>query len=72
MPVRGLIHYALEVPDPVVGETFYRDFGLREARSATPGSNSIQLETGRTAGELILLRGSPQAPAPPGAGCAWR
>jgi catechol 2,3-dioxygenase-like lactoylglutathione lyase family enzyme len=58
MPVRGLIHYALEVPAPVVGETFYRDFGLREARSATPGSNSIQLETGRTAGELILYEGA--------------
>jgi hypothetical protein len=29
MAVKGLIHYALEVPDPVVGETFHRDFGLK-------------------------------------------
>ncbi len=28
MAVRVLLHYALEVPDPAVGETFYRDFGL--------------------------------------------
>ncbi len=28
MPVRALLHYALEVPDPTVGETFYRTFGL--------------------------------------------
>jgi catechol 2,3-dioxygenase-like lactoylglutathione lyase family enzyme len=28
MPVRALLHYALEVPDPAAGETFYRTFGL--------------------------------------------
>jgi hypothetical protein len=28
MPVRALLHYALEVPDQAVGETFYRTFGL--------------------------------------------
>jgi hypothetical protein len=28
MAVRSLLHYALEVPDPTVGETFYRTFGL--------------------------------------------
>jgi catechol 2,3-dioxygenase-like lactoylglutathione lyase family enzyme len=28
MPVRALLHYALEVPDQTVGETFYRTFGL--------------------------------------------
>ncbi|HEV8308662.1 MAG TPA: VOC family protein [Methylomirabilota bacterium] len=28
MPVRALLHYALEVPDQTVGEKFYRHFGL--------------------------------------------
>ncbi len=28
MPVRALLHYALEVPDQTVGEKFYRTFGL--------------------------------------------
>ena len=28
MAVRSLLHYALEVPDPTVGETFDRSFGL--------------------------------------------
>lgn len=28
MAVRSLLHYALEVPDQTVGETFYRSFGL--------------------------------------------
>jgi catechol 2,3-dioxygenase-like lactoylglutathione lyase family enzyme len=28
MAVKALLHYALEVPDQTVGETFYRDFGL--------------------------------------------
>ena len=28
MPVRALLHYALEVPDQAVGEKFYRAFGL--------------------------------------------
>ena len=42
MPVKGLILYALEVPDPVVGETFYRDFGLTESGSK---GNSLELAT---------------------------
>ena len=28
MPVRALLHYALEIPDQTVGEKFYRAFGL--------------------------------------------
>ena len=44
MTVKGLIHYALEAPDPVVGETFHRDFGLQEADSR---GNTIQLKTSR-------------------------
>jgi hypothetical protein len=31
MAVRSLLHYALEVPDPTVGETFCRSFGLVDA-----------------------------------------
>jgi len=54
MPVKGLIHYALEVPDPVVGETFYRDFGLKESESK---GNSLNLQTSRGSGELLLFEG---------------
>ena len=28
MAVRSFLHYALEVPDPTVGQRFYEDFGL--------------------------------------------
>ena len=31
MPVRALLHYALEVPDQATGQTYYRDFGLEDA-----------------------------------------
>lgn len=54
MPVKGLIHYALEVPDPVEGETFYRDFGLQTTDSR---GNSIGLQTTRGSGELLLYEG---------------
>ena len=30
MPVRSLLHYALEVPDQSVGQSYYRDFGLAD------------------------------------------
>jgi hypothetical protein len=54
MPVKGLIHYALEVPDPVVGETFYRDFILKDSESR---GNSLKLQTSRGSGELLLFEG---------------
>src|SRR6266508_4044982 len=54
MPVRGLIHYALEVPDPVAGETFYRDFGLQQAEG---GRNNLRLKTQHGSGDLILYEG---------------
>jgi catechol 2,3-dioxygenase-like lactoylglutathione lyase family enzyme len=54
MPVKGLLHYALEVPDPVVGETFYRDFGLVQAGSQ---GNRLQLRTGAGSGEVQLYEG---------------
>jgi catechol 2,3-dioxygenase-like lactoylglutathione lyase family enzyme len=54
MAVKGLIYYALEVPDPTVGEAFYRDFGLRGAESL---GNALQLEAGRGAGGPLLFAG---------------
>lgn len=54
MPARGLIHYALQVPDPVLGETFYRDFGLVDAETR---GNLIQMRTSRGSGELQLYEG---------------
>jgi hypothetical protein len=30
MPVRALRHDALELPDPSIGEQFYRNFGLTD------------------------------------------
>lgn len=37
MPVKSLLHYALEVPDQTIGEKFYRNFGLTQA-SARDGA----------------------------------
>jgi catechol 2,3-dioxygenase-like lactoylglutathione lyase family enzyme len=54
MAVKGLIHYALEVPDPAKGEAFYRDFGLR---SAEGGGAAARLEAGRGGGGLLLYEG---------------
>lgn len=54
MPVKGLIHYALEVPDPVVGQTFYKDFGLHQVGSQ---GSSLQLKTAQGSGELMLYEG---------------
>jgi catechol 2,3-dioxygenase-like lactoylglutathione lyase family enzyme len=54
MAVKGLIHYALEVPDPAVGAAFYRDFGLQGSERH---GNSLQLETSRGAGGLQLFEG---------------
>ena len=54
MAVKGLIHYALEVPDPAKGEAFYRDFGLTTAEG---GGNALRLEAGRGGGGLLLFEG---------------
>ena len=45
MPVRGLLHYALEVPDPTLGEKSCRTFGLVESSWITllPGILSSHL-----------------------------
>ena len=37
MPVKSVLHYALEVPDQTIGEKFYRNFGLAQA-SARDGA----------------------------------
>jgi catechol 2,3-dioxygenase-like lactoylglutathione lyase family enzyme len=54
MPVKGLIHYALEVPKANTWEKFYQDFGLEETDSR---GNSIQFKTSRGSGELLLYEG---------------
>ncbi|HTO81530.1 MAG TPA: VOC family protein [Methylomirabilota bacterium] len=54
MAVKGLIHYALEVPDPAKGAAFYRDFGLA---AADGGGAALRLEAGRGAGALLLYAG---------------
>ena len=51
MPVKGLIHYALEVPDAVVGETFYKDFGLQSGEGQ---GNSLTMRTARGTSDLLL------------------
>ena len=57
MPVRALLHYALEVPDQTVGETFYRTFGLVD-RPARDGA--VHLHPGGLGRECTLLYGGPK------------
>jgi catechol 2,3-dioxygenase-like lactoylglutathione lyase family enzyme len=57
MPVRALLHYALEVPDQTVGETFYRTFGLM-GRPARDGA--VHLHPGGLGRECTLLYGGPK------------
>ena len=56
MAVKGLIHYALEVPDPAKGEAFYRDFGLHAAEGGSNGA-AVRLAAGRGCGGLLLYEG---------------
>ena len=64
MPVRALLHYALEVPDQTVGETFYRTFGLVD-QPARDGA--VHLRPGGLGRECTLaLRRAEEAPPPPG------
>ncbi|MGH2780254.1 MAG: hypothetical protein ACREK9_17840 [Candidatus Rokuibacteriota bacterium] len=55
MPVRAPLHYALEVPDPAVGERFYEVFGL----TGTGGSrdSAVHLRPAPLAREAVLLYG---------------
>jgi catechol 2,3-dioxygenase-like lactoylglutathione lyase family enzyme len=54
MAVKGLIHYALEVPDPAKGAAFYRDFGLHAGES---GGAAVRPEAGRGGGGPLLFEG---------------
>jgi catechol 2,3-dioxygenase-like lactoylglutathione lyase family enzyme len=57
MPVRALLHYALEVPDQTVGETFYRTFGLIGA----PGrDDAVHLRPAGVDRDCTLLYGGPR------------
>jgi len=57
MPVRSLIHYALEVPDQQVGQRFYQDFGFEDATGA---SNAVKLRPKPLAREQIFLYAGPK------------
>ena len=57
MPVRALLHYALEVPDQTVGETFYRAFGLVD-QPARDGA--VHLHPGGLGRACTLLYGGPK------------
>ncbi|HEV8458957.1 MAG TPA: VOC family protein, partial [Methylomirabilota bacterium] len=57
MPVRALLHYALEVPDQSVGQKFYRDFGLVDA---TGRDNAVRLRPAPLSREAVLLYPGPK------------
>jgi hypothetical protein len=57
MPVRAPLHYALEVPDQTVGETFYRTFGLVD-QPARDGA--VHLRPGDLGRACTLLYGGPR------------
>jgi catechol 2,3-dioxygenase-like lactoylglutathione lyase family enzyme len=54
MPVRSLLHYALDVPDQTRGQRYYMDFGLRDA---TGGSDAVRLRPGAVGRDQVLLYG---------------
>jgi catechol 2,3-dioxygenase-like lactoylglutathione lyase family enzyme len=52
MAVRAFLHYALEVPDPAVGQRYYQDFGLVDV----PGrGDAARLRPARQEREAVLL-----------------
>ncbi|HXG04857.1 MAG TPA: VOC family protein [Candidatus Binatia bacterium] len=57
MPVRALLHYALEVPDQQKGETFYRLFGLAEAGAR---GDVVALRPAPLKREAVLLYPGPR------------
>jgi len=57
VPVRSLLHYALEVPDQQVGQRFYVDFGFEDATGA---ANAVKLRPRVLAREQILLYEGPR------------
>lgn len=57
MPVRALLHYALEVPDQRVGEKFYRKFGLVEGQAR---GEKFSLRPAKIHQEVVLLYPGPR------------
>ena len=57
MSVTSFLHYALEVPDPALGQRYYRDFGLVEAGSR---GDAVQLRPARQARESVMLYAGPR------------
>ena len=57
MAVRSFLHYALEVPDQTVGQTYYHDFGLVDA---TGGSEAVRLKPARQTREAVMLYAGPR------------
>jgi catechol 2,3-dioxygenase-like lactoylglutathione lyase family enzyme len=57
MPVRALLHYALEVPDVSVGERFYQNFGLTDKPAR---DNAVHLCPARLPRESVLLYPGPK------------
>ena len=56
MPVRSLLHYALQVPDQQVGQQFYVDFGFQDATGA---ANAVKLRARAQEREQVLLYEGP-------------
>src|ERR1700730_6970928 len=57
MPVRSLLHYALEVRDQAVGQRYYRDFGLSDDSGRGP---AVRLRPARQSRESVLLYEGPR------------
>ena len=54
MAVRSFLHYALEVPDPAVGQRFYEDFGLVDGGAS---GDFVRLRPERLGRDAVLLYG---------------
>ena len=57
MAVRALLHYALEVPDQTVGETFYKSFGLVDESTR---DDAVRLRPAALKRDVVLLYGGPK------------
>jgi catechol 2,3-dioxygenase-like lactoylglutathione lyase family enzyme len=57
MPVRALLHYALEIPDQATGQGFYRDFGLEDASGR---GDVVRLRPAAAACDQVLLYAGPR------------
>jgi catechol 2,3-dioxygenase-like lactoylglutathione lyase family enzyme len=55
--VRGFLHYALEVPEPTVGQRYYQDFGLVGAGET---AEAIRLRAARQPRANVLLYAGPR------------